>query len=266
MSVGELHTSLSGIKQDLLDFKNEIISVLVNIRTEMQSKFDDINNRLNVFKNNIKSSINNQVNESMANIEDFIINPLKDDNKKLHSEIEDLETKLHETELSFNRLDQYNWRNNIEMQGIPSNVADEAIEDKLANVFKSLNIDTKKSDIEGCRRLGKANPKNTIVRIVNRKHAEEAQARRSDLKKVDNVNLNFESNVVLFFSENLTPFNQRLAWKCREVKRAGEKHSSWSCKEVIKLRQTMNEKAISISHDNQIADLYPDFVFKEGQS
>ena len=30
---------------------------------------------------------------------------IKDDNKKLHSKIEDLETKLHETaELSFNRL------------------------------------------------------------------------------------------------------------------------------------------------------------------
>ena len=55
MSVGEPHTRLSGIKQDLLDFKNEINSVLVNIKTEMQSKCDDINNRLNVIENNIKS-------------------------------------------------------------------------------------------------------------------------------------------------------------------------------------------------------------------
>ena len=48
MSVGEPHTKLSGIKQDLLDFKNEINSALVNIKTEMQSKFDDNNKRLNV--------------------------------------------------------------------------------------------------------------------------------------------------------------------------------------------------------------------------
>ena len=70
MSVGEPHTRLSGIKQDLLDFeiKNEINSVLVNIKIEMQSKFDDINNRLNVIENNIKSSINGQVNESMGQI------------------------------------------------------------------------------------------------------------------------------------------------------------------------------------------------------
>ena len=70
MLVGEPHTRLSGIKQDLLDFeiKNEINSVLVNIKIEMQSKFDDINNRLNVIENNIKSSINVQVNESMCQI------------------------------------------------------------------------------------------------------------------------------------------------------------------------------------------------------
>ena len=57
MLVREPHIRLSDIKQDLFDFKNEINSVLVNIKTEMQSKFDDINNRLNVIENNIKSSI-----------------------------------------------------------------------------------------------------------------------------------------------------------------------------------------------------------------
>ena len=95
---------------------------------------------------------------------------------------------------------------------------------------------------------------------MNRKHAEEALAKKSDLKKIDNVNLNFQSNVVLFFSKNLTSFNQHLEWKCRELKRAGKIHSNWSCKGVIKLRQTMNEKAISILHDDQIANLYPDSV------
>ena len=112
-----------------------------------------------MIENNIKSSINDQVNESMSNIKDSIINALKDDNKKLHSKIENLETKLQETGLSFNRLDQYNWRNNIEIQDISSNVADEVIKDKVVNVSKSLNIDKKKSDIEGCHRLGKAKPK-----------------------------------------------------------------------------------------------------------
>ena len=36
----------------------------------------------------------------MSIIKDSIINALKDDNKKLHSKIEDLEMKLSENELS----------------------------------------------------------------------------------------------------------------------------------------------------------------------
>ena len=40
----------------------------------MQSKFDDINNMLNVIENNIKSSISDQVIESMSNIKDSTIN------------------------------------------------------------------------------------------------------------------------------------------------------------------------------------------------
>ena len=176
MSVAELHTRLSGIKQDLLDLKNEINSVLVNIKIEMQSKFDDINNRLNVIEKNIKSSTNNQVHDSMPIIKDSIINALKGDNQNLHSKVEDLEIKLHETELCLNRLDQYNRRNNIEIQGIPSNVTDEVLEDTVVNIFKSLNIDIKKSDIERCHTLCKANPKTTIACFVNRKHAEEILA------------------------------------------------------------------------------------------
>ena len=225
------HARLSGIKQDLLDLKNEINSVLVNIKTEMQSKFYDFKKRLNVIENNIKCSINDQVNKIMSFIKDpSIIKVLKNHDKKLRSKIADLEMKLHESGLSLNRLDHYNQRNIIEIQGIPSNVADEALEDKVVNVFKSLNIDIKRSDIERCHRLGKANPKITVVRFVNRKHAEEALTKKSDLKKIGNVNLNFESKVVLFFTENLTPFNQPLTWKCLELKRAGEIRSSWSSK------------------------------------
>ena len=68
---GEPYTIFNGIKQDLVDFKNEIDSVLKNIKTEIQSKLDDINNRLYAIDNIIKSSINDQVNESMLNIKHY---------------------------------------------------------------------------------------------------------------------------------------------------------------------------------------------------
>ena len=49
--------------------------------------------------------------------------------------------------MSFTRLDQYNSRNNLEIQGIPSTVDNEFLEDKVIEIFESLNILIAKSDI-----------------------------------------------------------------------------------------------------------------------
>ena len=89
-------------------------------------------------------------------------------------------------------------------------------------MFLSCLTLIQKSDIEECHRRGKANPKTQLFVFVNGKYAEEALAKKSSFKKIGNVNLNFESNIVLFFSENLTPFNQHLAWKCCELKCDGK--------------------------------------------
>ena len=87
---------------------------------------------------------------------------------------------------------------------------------------------------------------------------------KNDLRHIDKVELGFpETN--LFFDKNFTPYNQKLAWKSRELKLAGKKHSTWSIKGVIKLRRTMNEHAISIEDEIELSDLYPDFVFRERQ-
>ena len=69
---------------------------------------------------------------------------------------------------------------------------------------------------------------------MNRKHAREALEKKSELKKIDNVNLNLGSNVALFFNENLTHFNQHLAWKCCNLEGAGKIHTSWSSTRVVK--------------------------------
>ena len=50
------------------------------------------------------------------------------------------------------------------------------------------------------------------------------------------------------------------------TQRVSEIHSSWSSKGIVKLRRTMNEHPISVMHDSDIADLYPDFVFRERQN
>ena len=81
-----------------------------------------------------------------------IITALRDDNKMLQAKVEILEKKIAETEKSFNTLDQYNRRGNLEIQSIPSTVGDEVLEDKVIEIFEFLNIPLAKSDIEDCYR------------------------------------------------------------------------------------------------------------------
>ena len=81
------------------------------------------------------------------------------------------------------------------------------------------------------------------------------------LHKLDSKRLGFKP-VKTYFSENLTPTNQLLAWKCRELKRNPMIHSTWSARGVI-IRRTANESALSIKNDNDLKSLYPDFVFRD---
>ena len=65
----------------------------------------------------------------------------------------------------------------------------------MIDIFKCLNITVRNNDIEGCHRLGKANPPNTIVRFVNRKFWYDVLEKKADLKNMNDRNLGFESKV-----------------------------------------------------------------------
>ena len=86
--------------------------------------------------------------------------------------------------------------------------------------------------------------KTTIVRFLEKKLGLN--------RKLYNEKLEFQSDARIFVSENLTPYNQHLAWKCRELKQAGKIHSCWSAKGVVKIRRTMNEHPIAINHDTYL--------------
>ena len=120
------------------------------MKNEIQSKFENLNTRLNQIESNWKSNITEQVNESIMSVKDSIITALKDENKMLQVKAEIPEKKKQKKTgnvMSFTRLDQYNSRNNLEIQGIPSTVDNEFLEDKVIEIFESLNILIAKSDI-----------------------------------------------------------------------------------------------------------------------
>ena len=51
------NTRLDGIKQDIQDFKSDFNSLLSSLKNENQSKFENINIRLNRIESNLESNI-----------------------------------------------------------------------------------------------------------------------------------------------------------------------------------------------------------------
>ena len=95
----------------------------------MGKKFENTNTRIQELNDHLKTSIVDQINESIMSIKDAIIDASKEDNAQLRNKVELLEKKLTEFEISWNNLEQYTRRNNIEIQGVPSQISDEKFEE-----------------------------------------------------------------------------------------------------------------------------------------
>ena len=63
-------TRLGSIKQEILDLKNEVSTLISNFKVEIQQKFKTMNNILNTMENGIKTIIFDQVSESVMKVKD----------------------------------------------------------------------------------------------------------------------------------------------------------------------------------------------------
>ena len=132
-------------------------------------------------------------------------------------------------------------------------------------MLAGAHIVATKSDIEDCHRLGKNG--STILRFVNRKFCNDNLGKKFGLhKNIDKSILGFANGTKIYVSENFTHYNQCVAWKFRELKRAKNIHKVWSMKGVIKIRWSLNERPCSIFNDDGISYVFPDFVLEESNA
>ena len=76
---------------------------------------------------------------------------------------------------------------NVEIQGTLSNVADDALNNKVINIFHLLNINVNKDDIEDCHRLEK---QIQFYDLLTRSNGTIC------LRKVDSAKLDFQAGAV----------------------------------------------------------------------
>ena len=99
------------------------------------------------------------------------LNKVKDDFIKLTN------LRLYHLERNFNLQAQYGRRESFEIVGIPPEIDDEKLEDEVIEIAKEAKISVnrqplKKQDICAVHRL--RDRKTTIVRVANRKYAQQA--------------------------------------------------------------------------------------------
>ena len=115
---------------------------------------------------NFTKSVHDVVSESLLKVKDSFIKALRETYFKLQVKCENLEAKLFELQKASNKQDQHTRRKNLKIHGIPAEVKDDQLEEKVIDIFSQLNISIFKSDIEYCRQLGKSN---AIVKLYQSK-------------------------------------------------------------------------------------------------
>ena len=115
-------------------------------------------------------------------------------------------------------------------------------------------------DIETCHRIGKSkrNSKKTIVHFINRKHCKCALVNRKKLKSFNSENIGLP-NVKLYFNENLTEYNNTLAFYGCKLKHAGLINITYTLNGTVHILQTVGERPIKVFHLSKLLELYPNF-------
>ena len=112
-------------------------NLIINLEKKILSRFDGLNKEL-------------------LNLKDVIIKDLQLENQRLRMKVKNLENKVMPLEINGNHLEQYGKRNNLEITGIPDDVSDENLEEKVIQVLSEIQVSVSSSDIEACHRIGKS--------------------------------------------------------------------------------------------------------------
>ena len=217
-------------------------SLIINLEKKMTSRFDGLDIEL-------------------LNLKDVIIKNLQVENERLRKKVHVLENKILTLESEHNSLKQCGRRNNTEITGIPDNVPDQILEEKVVDILNETSVDVSPKDIEVCHRVGvsKNNSKKTIVRFPNRKHAKKALTSRKNLRKSSSRNCN------VFINEDLTVKNNEIAYLSRKLKRSGHLTKIYTRNGTAHISNPKihRGKVLKIYHTNDLFNLFPYYDFGE---
>lgn len=221
-------------------------------------------------------SLKDHFNDTLNSHKEDIIKQLKDENTILRAEIEDLKEELQEkssliTDLEKDVVDvqQYIRRNNIEICGIPDNIPDNELEEKVIDIATALDVKINKNDIEACHRLkdrkNNTGPKRTIVRFTNRKWCDRLHKNKRKIRE-GKVSTKFKSlgldHKKVYINNNLCPYNKFIWGKCKSLYDEELIDRFWIYNGFIYIADDITDiRGTKITHLDTLKKNYPGFDF-----
>ena len=188
-------------KHELVD---EVLS-LQNFKNDINRKFSELNDRFNDFESKYEMVNSNLSITRRCN--DLLLERI--------------------TQLERNNLNnaQYNKTETLEINPVPSDIADDVLEQSVCQVLSLTGTSVEPDDLQACHRIRKKG--RVIIKFKCRKQKHRVLVNRKTLqnKSLDLTQLKFSRK--LFVNESMCHENHQLAYKCRQLKSARKIHSTW---------------------------------------
>ena len=169
-----------------------------------------------------------------------------------------------EDEIKIDELEQYDRRQNLELQGVPE-MPNEDVTQITMKLASSIGVDLDKEEISIAHRLpqkkriGKTRSSNDkkhptiIVRFVSRTKRNEIYARRFKAKDVETFPVENMEN--LYINENLTQRRKRLFWLTKQKAKELGYSFIWTNNGQIYVRETEESEKMHIKFENDLDKL-----------
>ena len=176
---------------------------------------------------------------------------------ELERDLDDFDERFIDIEKNVLNVQQYIRRENLEISGIPEEIEQNNLEDKVLEYINE-NFDEDddkltKRDLQACHRLGQKGQKNkVIVRMVNRKDAIKVLKNR---KKI-NEKCSEKGIQNVYIEENLANETKRILETGKNLKKNKLLHSCWTFNGVFNFKKSEHGKVHKLFHISEFESYF----------
>jgi len=180
----------------------------------------------------------------------------KQELSNLAKRTDELQKRSSDEELKLDELEQYDRRQNLELEGVPF-MENEDVNKITMELAKQLEVDLVEEDISIAHRLPRKRPHGRIgikpkhptiiVRFISRHKRNEIYANRFKAKNMDEFPVdNMEQ---FYINENLTQRRKRLFWLTKNKSKELDYKFIWTVNGQIFVRKTDNSEKIAVKEE-----------------